>query len=238
MFFIQRFQSVMQRYRFTAAALCCAVFVAWSAMLPAAGTCQEKFPDKIYPRTDSWSIKCKVYRMTETTVILMFPGHDNPSEVQRTSLSKIEFGDGRQVFFNKQGQIESEISIPEPVYVVKVLNPGLLRLRGGEEVVLNGIDFQLPADSLSLHYFQMGTEFLRSMVEGAQVTLQFDLQRRDEFGRFRAYVLTADGTMINAEIIKQGFCRLDRGRPLMYLDDFKALEAQAQREKRGIWLKN
>jgi len=235
MFSYLRFKHRIKLCMHTAAAIWCILFIAILTAGASDAACQEKYPDKIYPRSESWSVKCKVYRMTDDTVILMLPGHDNPSEIRRSSLSKIDFGDGRQVFFNEQGQIEGEISIPEPVYVVKVLNPGLIRLRGGEEVVLNGIDFQLPADSLSQDQFHLGTEFLRGMIEGARVTLQFDLQRRDEFGRYRAYVLTSDGTMINTEIIKRGYCRVDRGRPLMYLDDFRALEAQARKERRGIW---
>jgi len=198
---------------------------------------QEKFPDKIYPRSEAWSIKCKIYRLTEKTVILMFPGHDKPSEIRRTSLKKVVFGDGREIIFNEYGQIEGEISLPLPVTVSQVLNPGLLKLRDGEEIVLNGIDFQLPADSLELFYFHTGTEFLRSMIEGKEVILFFDLQRRDEFGRYRSYVILKDGLMVNAEIIKCGFCRFDRGRPLIYFKDFILLEKEAIRNKRGIWSK-
>ena len=175
--------------------------------------------------------------MTESAVLVMFPGHDKPSEIQRGSLSKIEFDDGRQIFFNEHGQIQGEITLPQPVITEQVLNPGLLRLKGGEEVVLNGIDFRLPADSLGLHYFQMGTKYLRSIVEGKQIILHFDLVRRDEFGRYRAYGVLMDGTMINAELIKRGYCQLDRGRPLIYMEDFIELEDEAKREKRGIWSK-
>ncbi len=207
-------------------------------LLNPAAESQTNFPDKIYPRSDTWSIKCKIYRLTDQTVILIFPGHDKPSEVKRTSLSKIDFGDGKQIVFNKDGQIEGEISLPKPISVYRVLNPGLVQLQNGEELVLNGIDFSVPQDSVGHFFFQAGTEYLRSMAEGEEVTLQFDLQRRDEFGRYRAYVLLKNGTMLNAELIKRGYCRLDTGRPLMYFDDLKQLENEARQNRRGIWKQN
>lgn len=214
------------------------IFTAVVLITAANAITQEKFPDKIFPRSESWSVKCLIYRMTDTSIILLFPGHEQPSEVSKVSISRIEFGDGRELYFNESGQVEREISIPEPVLIAKVLNPGLVRLQGGEEVVLNGINFELPADSVANHYFQKGTEYLRSLLEGEQVTLQFDLQRRDEFGRYRAYILLSDGMMVNAEIIRNGFCPLDRGRPLMYLDDFRKLEVQARNAGRGLWKKD
>jgi micrococcal nuclease len=43
------------------------------------------------------------------------------------------------------------------------------------------------------------------MVEGKEVRLEFDWQRRDKYGRLLAYVYLPDGTFLNAELIKQGY---------------------------------
>ncbi len=88
---------------------------------------------------------------------------------------------------------------------------------------------------LELRHFQEGTQYVRKLILSRTVQLQFDIQRRDEFGRILAYVILPGGSILNAEIIKRGYCRVDRGRMLIYLEDFKMLEAEAQRENRGIW---
>lgn len=201
-------------------------------------TAQEQFKDKLYPRSENWSVDCRIYRIAENTVIVMFKGHDTPTEILRTSLKKVEFEDGRQVIFNRFGQIEGEITLSRPVQVQEVINPGFLRLADGEEIILNGIDFSLPTDSLGLYYFQRGTEYVRSLVLRTTVQLQFDIQQRDEFSRMIAYVILPGGLILNAEIIRLGFCPLDRGRNLIYLEDFKLLEQEAKREVRGIWSKD
>jgi len=198
---------------------------------------QELYPDKIFPRSQDWSVDCKIYRLTEKTVLVLFQGQETPLEIHRTSLKKLEYEDGRQVIFNRFGQIEGEITLSRPVQIRKVLNPGLVILTDGEEVVLNGIDFSLPVDSLSLHFFDIGTNYVRSLVLRSTVQLQFDIQQRDEFGRLLAYVILPGGLILNAEIIRRGFCPFDRGRNLIYLQDFKLLEEEAKREVRGIWSK-
>lgn len=199
---------------------------------------QDKFTDKLLPRSEDWSVNCWILSLSEKTVEVLFPGQDKPVQIQRASLEKVEYESGRQIIFNRFGQIEGEIIIPEPVRIKKVRNLGLLQLTDGREVVLNGIDFTLPADSLELHYFHQGGEHIRSLAQNSIVQLQFDIRQRDEFCRLLVYVILPDGLMLNAELIKRGYCRIDRERTLIYLDDFIALEAEAKREKRGIWNKN
>ena len=201
------------------------------------GLGQETFTDKLYPRSEDWTVNCRISRITPKTVIVFFQNRETPVEVQRTYLKMIEYEDGRQIIFNQFGQIEGEITASRTVQVKEVLNPGLLRLENGEEIVLNGIDFSLPADSLELYYFYRGTEYVKSLIQNRTVQLQYDIQKRDAFGRQLVYVILPGGLILNTEIIKRGYSRLDRGRMLIYLEDFKLLEAEAKRENRGIWKK-
>jgi micrococcal nuclease len=180
-------------------------------------------------------VKCKIYRLSETAVIVQFPHLDKPSEIARTSLKKIEYEDGRVLFFNNYGQIEAEIAMPMPVKVEKVMSIGIIKISDGQEVVLNGIDYTIPSDSLKMMHFRRGLEFLRSQIEKQEVSLRFDLVRRDEFGRLRAYLILNSGLMLNIELVRQGFCKTDRSRPMIYLNDFIDAENEARKEKRGIW---
>ena len=43
------------------------------------------------------------------------------------------------------------------------------------------------------------------MVEGKEVRLEYDWQKRDKYDRLLAYVYLKDGTFLNAEIVKQGY---------------------------------
>ncbi len=196
---------------------------------------QEKYPDKLYPRSAEWSVDCRILSLTEETVLVMFQRKEAPVEIHRTSLLKIEYGNGRQIHFNEFGQVSGEVTLARSALVEDVLNLGLIKLEGGEIVVLNGIDFSLPADSLEFRFFREGTDYVRNLILNQTVQLQIDLQRRDEFGRLLAYIILPGGLILNAEIIKQGYCRVDRGRLLIYLEDFKLLETEAHRENRGIW---
>lgn len=54
----------------------------------------------------------------------------------------------------------------------------------------------------------MGKEsakFTTGLVLGKDVRLEFDVQKKDRYGRLLAYVYLEDGTFVNAEIIKQGY---------------------------------
>ncbi|MFC1564553.1 thermonuclease family protein [candidate division KSB1 bacterium] len=189
----------------------------------------------LFPRSETWSVKCRIYRITETSVIIQFPERDVPSEIMRTSIKKLEYEDGRVVFFNRHGQIEAEIAMPMPVRVDEVKSIGIIEIRDGQEVILNGIDYTMPSDSLRMMHFRRGLEFVRSQIEKQEVSLQFDLIRRDEFGRLRAYVVLNSGLMLNMEVIRRGYCKVDRSRPVIYLNDFIEAENQAKENRLGIW---
>jgi len=198
---------------------------------------QEKFTDKLFPRSNDWSVNCRIYSVNDDHVLVLFPNKDKPSEISRSSIRKIEYSDKRQVFFNEKGEIEAEFTLPVPAKIAKVRSLGILSLYDGKEVVMNGIDFTLPSDSLELYHFQKGIEFIENMILDNNISLQYDVVKRDEFGRTMAYVILANGQMLNIELIKKGFGKVDRGRPLIFLNDFIAAEEYARANKVGIWEK-
>lgn len=77
--------------------------------------------------------------------------------------------------------------------------------------------------------------FTKGMVEGKEVRLEFDWQRRDKYGRLLAYVYLLDGTFLNAEIIKQGYGFAYTKYPFKYLDEFRRYEREAMENERGLW---
>ena len=53
-------------------------------------------------------------------------------------------------------------------------------------------------------------KFTKDLVEGKRVSLEFDVEKNDKYGRLLAYVYLRDKnkTFVNAEIVKQGYASL------------------------------
>jgi micrococcal nuclease len=79
-----------------------------------------------------------------------------------------------------------------------------------------------------------GRTFLQQLVLGKNVRLQYD-PLGDDKDRSRAYVFLPDGTLVNAEILKNGMARVDSSRPFAHQAEFERLEKEAQASGLGVW---
>lgn len=79
------------------------------------------------------------------------------------------------------------------------------------------------------------SDFLKRLVEGQRVRLEYDQERRDAYNRTLAYVFLPDGTFVNAEIIRQGYGFAYTRFPFRYLEEFRQLERGARKAGRGLW---
>jgi micrococcal nuclease len=53
------------------------------------------------------------------------------------------------------------------------------------------------------------TKFVRSLVKPRdQVRIEFDVEKRDQYGRLLGYVYLPDGKMLNEEIVRAGYANL------------------------------
>jgi len=71
------------------------------------------------------------------------------------------------------------------------------------------------------------------MVQGKRVRLEFDqanahIGHQDRYRRTLAYVFLEDGTLLNAEIIKQGYGFAYTRFPFKYMDEFRGYEREAR----------
>lgn len=123
------------------------------------------------------------------------------------------------------------------VKVERVIDGDTLLLTGGEKVRLIGVDTpetkhpQKPVQRFGMEAYH----FTKRMVEGKEVHLEFDWQKRDKYGRLLAYVFLMDGTFLNAEIIKRGYGFAYTRFPFKYLDEFRAYEREARENEKGLW---
>jgi micrococcal nuclease len=125
-----------------------------------------------------------------------------------------------------------------------VVDGDTLLLASGERVRLIGVDTpETKHPNKPVQYFgDEASAFTRSMVEGKRVRLEFDQANaarghKDSTPQKRtlAYVFLEDGTLLNAEIIKQGYGFALSRYPFARMEEFRRLEREAREQRRGLW---
>jgi micrococcal nuclease len=78
-------------------------------------------------------------------------------------------------------------------------------------------------------------EFNRSLVEGKVVRLEFDVVKKDKYGRLLAYCFV-DDKLVNAEILKNGLGMLYTMAPnVKYVEVLVRAQEQARAEELNLW---
>lgn len=74
---------------------------------------------------------------------------------------------------------------------------------------------------------------------GQTVTLEFDVVRRDKYGRLLAYIWTRDKKLINLEMVNDGYALLFTFPPnVRYVEILRKAERSAKEKGLGIWGKD
>jgi micrococcal nuclease len=120
---------------------------------------------------------------------------------------------------------------------VRAVDGDTLELDGGERVRLIGVNAPESVDPRRpVEYFgKEAAAFTRRLAEGKTVRLEYGEETRDAYGRTLAYVYLPDGTLLNAEIIRQGYGYAYTRFPFRYQEEFRALEREARSQGRGLW---
>ncbi|MCM8781042.1 MAG: thermonuclease family protein [Candidatus Omnitrophica bacterium] len=137
------------------------------------------------------------------------------------------------------------------ILVSRVIDGDTLMLESGQRVRLIGIDTPEMHDSDKLYRDSQRTgqdirtikelgrrawRFTKDLTENKRVSLEFDVDKKDRYGRLLAYVYLKDGTFVNAEIVRQGYASLLTIPPnVKYADLFLRLYQEARENKRGLW---
>ncbi|MEY4669093.1 MAG: hypothetical protein RL518_1792 [Pseudomonadota bacterium] len=88
-----------------------------------------------------------------------------------------------------------------------------------------------------LEFGRRAKDCLKSLLpKGTELRIEYDVQKRDKYGRLLGYVYRTDNTMINEEMVIRGYAQLLTIPPnVRYTDRFKRALAKSQKEKRGLW---
>ncbi len=71
---------------------------------------------------------------------------------------------------------------------------------------------------------------------GSRVTVEFDVERRDHYGRLLGYVYLPDGRMLNEKILSMGYGKLLTVPPnIRHSDRLRAALSEGRTARRGLW---
>jgi len=115
--------------------------------------------------------------------------------------------------------------------VSHVLDGDSIQLSDGEEVRLIGIN----APEFNEKCYEESKEKLQNMVLGKQVTLESDVNDKDQYGRLLRYVYV-DGIFVNLEMVRSGLAhKYEYGSNTKYSALFEQAENEAKEKCRCIW---
>lgn len=111
-----------------------------------------------------------------------------------------------------------------------------------EKVRLIGIDTPEsvhPDASKNSDYGKKASDYMKELIEGKRVTLEWDTQVRDKYGRLLAYVYLENGEMVNSLLLKQGYAQIATYPPnVKYVEMFTQLQKEARQNEKGFWKEN
>ncbi len=85
-------------------------------------------------------------------------------------------------------------------------------------------------------YYEEASKANFNMVKNKDVILVRDVSDTDQYDRLLRYVYLMDGTMVNAELLRDGYGRTINIPPdTAHEAYFAQLQAEAKREERGLW---
>ena len=128
---------------------------------------------------------------------------------------------------------------PFSYYTVKYVYDGdTILIDNGEKVRYLGIDApEFVDNSKNNNVLAEKSKILNiQMVKGQKVRLEFDQDKRDQYGRLLAYVFYNGTEMINGVLIKQGLAHvMVKNNDLIYFQLLLKYQRQAMVKRIGIW---
>jgi len=81
------------------------------------------------------------------------------------------------------------------------------------------------------------TGYVKSLLRpGDLVTIEYDVQEKDRYGRLLGYIYLRSGKMLNEEIVKAGYANVMTVPPnVKYKDRFLKAYQEAREGKKGLW---
>lgn len=154
--------------------------------------------------------------------------------------AKVDYKNGI-VLINSDAPIKKELSKFPKYKVVRVVDGDtiIISMNGKDERLrLIGVDTPEsvhPDSSKNIPEGKIASDYVKELIEGKEVGVEFDVQERDKYGRLLAYVYSGD-MMLNKHLLEEGYARLSTFPPnVKYVDDFTKIQTKSREGNKGFW---
>jgi micrococcal nuclease len=109
---------------------------------------------------------------------------------------------------------------------------------GEDEVQLIGVDAPetKDPDDEKEPYGKEASNYVTNELKGEKVELEFDKDKKDQYGRLLAYVYPVGEEMFNEDLLEWGYAQLHAVQPnSRYGGRYKSAQEEARKEDLGIW---
>jgi len=162
--------------------------------------------------------------------------------------------------FSSQGDVGGEFlkptlknspPVPSPSSIAPLLLSPVVRVVYGDTIVvqINGVQEKIRLIGVNTPetvdprrpvecFGKEASTFTKSLLTDQQIRIESDPSQgdRDKYGRLLRYVFLADGTLVNEEIITEGYGYEYTYRThYLYQTEFKKAQKGAQAQKKGLW---
>lgn len=109
----------------------------------------------------------------------------------------------------------------------------------GKKIRMIGIDAPESRNAfkkVKAHYGDKAKAYLENLLTGKKVRLEYDITRKDQYGRTLAYVYLENGRFVNALMVQKGYALALTVPPnVKHAERFNRLQQQARDKRRGLW---
>lgn len=121
--------------------------------------------------------------------------------------------------------------------VERIVDGDTLVLEKIGKVRLIGVDTPETVDRRKpVQYFgKEASLFLKNIALGKEVSIEYDQNKKDRYGRALGYLFLPDGTLINLKIIEEGYGFAYTKYPFKRIEEFRKAEARARTIEKGLW---
>jgi micrococcal nuclease len=151
-----------------------------------------------------------------------------------------------KLYLDRPGKIiKGDVELDGPYKVQKVVDGDTFYIKkDGSDVKVRLIGVDAPesvAPSASgkenTKEGEIAASYLKDLIDGKNVYLEYDLNKYDQYGRLLAYVYKSDQeTMVQRVLLSEGFAMVVTYQPnVKYADEFVELQRKARSAGRGFW---
>ena len=133
--------------------------------------------------------------------------------------------------------LTSAAALAEAQRVSRVFDGDTISVSGVGVVRMIGVDAPEKTGGYraSEPFGDAATKYMKALLEGQEVRLEYEGPRKDPYNRTLAYVFLRDGRLANIEIIRAGWAETYRRFDYARKPAFLTAEHEAQVAKRGMW---